>query len=220
MNIFKKTKTFIFILLSFLFTIIIIEIFSWYVLKTQWNNKDLRAPNNDYMKIYYERFHPLWHDNHELRIRKKLINFSNIFGFKNNVLSYHYKKYENFSSILETDNYGFFHNGNISSNKILFENKKIFKIFLVGGSSVAGKGATQNSKTIAANIENYLQQKFGNEIIVVNAAIFASTQYLNYLHYENYLFKFDPDVIIFLGGSNDFFYLLKLLVQTILYQFN
>ena len=205
-NILKKVKIFILIFLSLFITLIIIEISSWYVLKTHWNKKTNVAPNNNYVKIYYDRFHPIWHNNNDLRKRSNLVTFSNIYGMKFNPLSYHWKRYQDFESFIETDKYGFFHNGKIDSNDLIFTNNNKFKIFLVGGSSAAGKGADNNSNTIAANIEKYMNQKFGDKVFVLNAAVFGFTSTQEKLYYEHYLYKFKPDIVIFLHGTNDFYY--------------
>ena len=205
-NLLKKIKILTFIFLPLFITLIIIEIATWYVLKTQWNKKTNVAPNNNHVKIYYDRFHPIWHNNNDLRKRSQLITFSNIYGMKPNPLSLHWKRYQDFESFIETDQYGFFHNGKIDSNDLIFTNNKKFKIFLVGGSSAAGKGADNNSNTIAANIEKHMNQKFGDKVFVLNAAVFGFTSTQEKLYYEHYLYKFKPDIVIFLHGTNDFYY--------------
>ena len=53
-----------------------------------------------------------------------------------------------YSNNLETDRYGFIHNG------IDLEiTNETYNIFVTGGSTVEGRGSSSNSNTIAANLE-------------------------------------------------------------------
>lgn len=78
------------------------------------------------------------------------------------------------------------------------------RIVLIGGSSVAGTGATANDKTIASFLENKLQSDRKNNVRVINAGVggyYSPLQY-SYLAHE-LLPDYQPDLIIVLDGYND-----------------
>lgn len=101
---------------------------------------------------------------------------------------------------LETDQYGFVHNGYkraIGPDEYL--------IFIVGGSTVEGRGASSNATTIAAYLEKLLNQQSGKtRFRVVNAAVcgFMSYEELSFID-GKILQNFQPQMIIALDGRND-----------------
>jgi hypothetical protein len=110
-----------------------------------------------------------------------------------------------FPSSLQTDQYGFVDNGykkEIGSDEYL--------IFIVGGSTVEGRGASSNASTIAAYLEKILnQQTDKTRFRVVNAAVcgFMSYQEMSFID-GKILQNFKPKMIIAVDGRNDAYYVL------------
>jgi hypothetical protein len=112
-------------------------------------------------------------------------------------------KLPGYPSDLKTDQYGFVGNG----YKKEIENDE-YLIFIVGGSTVQGTGASSNAATIAACLERILNQRAGaNRFRVVNAGVggFVTYQQLSLIDGE-ILGKFKPKMILALDGLNDGFY--------------
>ena len=65
-----------------------------------------------------------------------------------------------------TDRYGFIHNGD-STREL---RQDAFKIFILGGSTVAGHGASCNDQTIPAQLEHIISEKY-REVQVVNVGV-------------------------------------------------
>jgi len=79
-----------------------------------------------------------------------------------------------------------------------------YRIFMVGGSTTFGSGATSDEKTIPA----HLQRKFveaGYKIEVINAGVGASDSREEAFKIRNLYKKFEPDLFIIYGGWNDSF---------------
>ncbi len=103
-------------------------------------------------------------------------------------------------SNLETDQYGFVHNG--YKKEI---DQRQYLIFLVGGSSAEGRGSSSNAATIAACLERILNQLAGkNSFRVVNAGVsgYVTYQELSLLEGE-IIPQFKPQMVIALDGRND-----------------
>ena len=83
-----------------------------------------------------------------------------------------------------------------------------FRAFVLGGSSVAGSGISNNEATIPARLQEILRTdpklSTHNAIRVINAGVggFFSNQELAYT--INTLAQYDPDLVIFLDGYNDY----------------
>lgn len=82
-----------------------------------------------------------------------------------------------------------------------------YRIFVFGGSSVAGQGAGHGSRTIAAYMEQQLGALApvpGKRVRVVNAGIggYYSTQELARLSFE--VLSYQPDLVVFFHGNNDY----------------
>ncbi len=116
--------------------------------------------------------------------------------WKPNVVA-HMPGYPNF---LETDRYGFIHNG------IDLEiEKETYNIFVTGGSTVEGRGSTSNSNTIAANLEKILKKKADRKNVrVINAGFSGDTTYQELTRIFGYLIpNFKVDMVISISGRND-----------------
>ena len=111
-----------------------------------------------------------------------------------------------YPSNLSTDRYGFIHNG---YSRVISDDD--FTIFIIGGSTVEGRGAGSNSQTIAAHLERILNNgklTRHNKIKVINAGLVGFNSFLEF----NLLFTriapgFKPDMVISLNGRNDWWYL-------------
>lgn len=82
-----------------------------------------------------------------------------------------------------------------------------YRIFIFGGSSVAGYGARTGDQTISGHLERILAESKplpGKRVRVVNAGIGAyySTQELARLAFE--VLQYQPDFVIFFHGNNDY----------------
>jgi lysophospholipase L1-like esterase len=79
----------------------------------------------------------------------------------------------------------------------------VFRIFLVGGSTVFGSASPDDT-----TISSFLQKKINNfdtglKIEILNAGITSSYSYTEKYLIENHLIKFQPDLIIIYSGGND-----------------
>jgi len=106
---------------------------------------------------------------------------------------------------LKTDSRGFIGNG--SNNVIEIEKPtKTYRIFLLGGSTVAGWRATSSKTTIAAYLERFLNSpnypKRNIQVINTGVVGYFSPQQLVRAQLE--LVHYRPDMIITLDGYNDF----------------
>lgn len=106
---------------------------------------------------------------------------------------------------LETDQYGFVHNG---YKKEIGDDQ--YLIFIVGGSTVEGRGASSNASTIAAYLERILNQQTGKtRFRVVNAAVCGYMSYQELSAIDGKILpNFKPKMIIALDGRNDAQYVL------------
>jgi len=106
---------------------------------------------------------------------------------------------------LATDRHGFIHNG---------EDRGIdgaaCVVFMVGGSTVEGRGASSNRTTIPAQLEALLQQSLSappGTLRVLNAGFSGRASYQQLSTIEGRLLpEFDPDLIVALDGWNDGYY--------------
>ena len=77
-----------------------------------------------------------------------------------------------------------------------------YRIFFVGGSTTFGFGASDNEKTIPG----YFEKEFNiteKNIEVINAGIGAAWSFSEEYLIQNYLIKYDPDLVIVYDGAND-----------------
>jgi len=106
-----------------------------------------------------------------------------------------------------------YHPGDNEINKfglrgLEFSNEKqsdVYRIFLVGGSTVFGDGV-ENHDTISSHLQNfYSGTQFDNikEIEIINAGINGATSKHESLLIKNKLSKMSPDMVIVYDGWND-----------------
>lgn len=94
----------------------------------------------------------------------------------------------------------------------------VFRIFLMGASTAYGLGGLwphiddrypvlKNSETIDAYLESALTAAFpGQSFEVINAAVTSTQTHHNLIYLNQTILKYDPDMVIFLDGFNDYFY--------------
>ncbi|MFA6003881.1 MAG: hypothetical protein WC881_07420 [Elusimicrobiota bacterium] len=105
---------------------------------------------------------------------------------------------------LGIDGNGFVHNG-YDRDLSLDRDKAL--IFLLGGSTVFGQGASSNTQTIAAQLERILNAGSGPRYRVVNAGFPAFNAYQQNQRLEGRILQdFRPAAVIALDGRNDGFF--------------
>jgi lysophospholipase L1-like esterase len=119
-------------------------------------------------------------------------------------LSYRFKPNTRYGNLVINE-HGFIGNGGNFPD--LFAKKKdICRIFILGGSSVAGSGASNNDKTITAQLENLLNNRLSQQFEVINAGVdgYFSFNELSYFLFD--IIWYQPDIVIFYNGYNDYAY--------------
>ena len=103
---------------------------------------------------------------------------------------------------LETDRDGFLPNRRGETSAI--DGDAELRVFMTGGSTVAGTGASSNETTIPAVLERLLVERTGRKINVVNAGCGAwySQNQVAFLAQELFAFH-SPDLLIVMDGYND-----------------
>lgn len=101
--------------------------------------------------------------------------------------------------------------------------ENVYRIIMLGGSTLYGIGATgiypstptlNNEQTISHYLDTKLKHhvsnsnigKDGKRIEVINAAVVAYTTFQHLVYFNEVLFEYDPDLVVFLDGHNDFYY--------------
>jgi len=104
---------------------------------------------------------------------------------------------------LSTNKYGFVSNDNFKHN--LLDNEK-YNIFMLGGSTVEGRGASSNKNTISSILERCLL-KHNNNIQVINAGFSGDFSYQEFLRFAGDIIpNYKVDYVISLTGRNDAHY--------------
>tara|TARA_B100001027_G_scaffold212469_1_gene181884 strand:- start:114 stop:1211 length:1098 start_codon:yes stop_codon:yes gene_type:complete len=99
---------------------------------------------------------------------------------------------------LSTDSTGLVHNG-ILRNKDELQNA----IFVLGGSTVEGWGASSNMKTIPAQLELCLNKNLTKKVVVANGGFQGDYSYQEFQRAVNIISRYNPKMIIILDGRND-----------------
>jgi hypothetical protein len=93
-----------------------------------------------------------------------------------------------------------------------------YRIFLMGGSTAYGTGGLwphiddkyavlKNSETIDAYLEQALSSALsGRKVEVINAAITSTWTHHNLIYLNQTILKYNPDMVLFLDGFNDYYY--------------
>jgi lysophospholipase L1-like esterase len=79
-----------------------------------------------------------------------------------------------------------------------------YRIFMIGGSTMFGAGATSDETTIPGYLQHLLNEKdFGFDIAVINSGIQGADSNTELNLIEQKLIRFSPDLIIIYDGWND-----------------
>ncbi len=86
----------------------------------------------------------------------------------------------------------------------------VFRIIMLGGSTVAGSRASCNEATIPAQLELLLNSdtRATEKCEVINAGVGGYTAYQEFAYYTSSLYRYQPDLVIFYDGFNDAAYAL------------
>ena len=92
--------------------------------------------------------------------------------------------------------------------------ENVFRIIMVGGSTVFGSGSTSDKTTIPGYLqEKFNEEKFNKEIEVLNAGLPGATSKEEVKYITDYLLEFNPDFLIIYDGWNDARYVSKTLLE-------
>jgi lysophospholipase L1-like esterase len=141
------------------------------------------------------------------------------------LLEYEFDPYKN---ILPTRNYrdtrGIQHNsvGFRRSSEVSIEKPAgTYRIFIMGGSTAYGVGGQwthlqrefqviRNEQTIDANLQKELNAALpGRKIEVINAAITSTWSHHHLIYLNQTILKYRPDMVIFIDGFNDYYFVDK-----------
>ncbi len=133
--------------------------------------------------------------------------------------------FDPYKNILNTPSYvdtrGVQHNSvgfRRSSEVRLLKPAGTYRIFLMGASTAYGLGGLwphiddrypvlKNSETIDAYLEQELQARFPDlSIEVINAAITSTQTHHNLIYLNQTILQYEPDMVLFLDGLNDYFF--------------
>lgn len=119
-------------------------------------------------------------------------------------LGYRVVPFERFRNVV-ADRYGFFHNGD-PDRDLSGKPPGTFRIVMLGGSTVAGDGASSSGTTIAAQLEQFLNatgDRSGRRYEVVNAGAPGYVSAQESILFDLELVHYAPDMVITLDGWND-----------------
>jgi lysophospholipase L1-like esterase len=102
-------------------------------------------------------------------------------------------------STISINNYGF-----RGLETTVEKSEDVFRIIMIGGSTLFGHGSSSNETTIPGYLQDIINknQKSKN-IEVINAGVNSLYSFTETYHIKNSLIKFNPDIIINYGGWND-----------------
>ena len=106
-----------------------------------------------------------------------------------------------------TDKYGFNIDGKRHAKNLETKEENEVRIFIVGGSTVQGRGLLDKNDPISARLEKKLNKKYTEKkIFVINTGTtsFISAQELSLIQ-NRIIYALKPDLIIVLNGTNDAF---------------
>lgn len=108
------------------------------------------------------------------------------------------------------------------SDKIYEKSKaeNTFRIIMLGGSTLYGIGATspypaapslKNNETVSYYLEQEINKTLNVEgadynVEIINAAVTAYTTFHHLVYMNEILYEYEPDLLVFLDGHNDFYY--------------
>ena len=170
----------------------VIELLSFAILKRSDQRQHGLAPWHSMVT----RFHPLFR-----HARPSEYVFDPYLGFRNRPDSFVY-------NVLATDHNGFIKNDRSAHDFAQRKQPGTIRVFLLGGSSIAGSGLASNQETISSRLESYLnahETHAGRRFEVINAATSSYTSAQELVLTDMYLMRFQPDIVVSIDGWNDFF---------------
>jgi hypothetical protein len=108
---------------------------------------------------------------------------------------------------LFVDDFGFIGNAEKSAQRSYRKPGDVYRIIVSGGSTVAGWGATSNTKTWPAVLERLLNERreeFANKNVeVINAGVFGYNITQEFIRFSTELIYMQPDMLIVFDGINE-----------------
>ena len=210
----KNKKILFKLLIVVIGSVILSELAGQLVLGTQYNCEP-RLQNSGIYKNQSEYFIKNLCDDYEdvktvqpvIRKEQEVMNFTQ---FIDKISLQNYKilsKQNSDFGILQPNQ----HSRTINSNEYGFRGREIsmnkdddtYRIIILGGSVAYGRFASSDEATISGNLEKMFSNNDNPKIQVINAALEGDTSCSDIKKTQEYLIKFDPDVIVILGGWND-----------------
>jgi hypothetical protein len=109
-----------------------------------------------------------------------------------------------------TNDQGFMTSGKLKFHYAVPKPKNIFRIIMIGGSTVEGYGAEGYSNNLPAKLQTTLDQKISvkgmgrfETIEVINAGVGAYHSAVEYLYLVSELIQYEPNLVIVYDGNND-----------------
>ncbi|MFC1828291.1 SGNH/GDSL hydrolase family protein [Thermodesulfobacteriota bacterium] len=171
----------------------------------------VKNPDMPHLKVAINRFHPLFRGEvsqtgNPIPPYRKM-DENNPFTF-NPHTGYANKPGSFYDRSIKVGSDGFLCNA--ECNEITVEKpENQIRIFILGGSTVAGSGVDNGALTISGQLEEMIAAKDvfpGKECRVINAAIGGAFSFQELVRYVDNVLKYDPNMVIFFDGHNDYRY--------------
>ena len=122
------------------------------------------------------------------------------------ILGYRYYKNHPYGKV-QTGSAGFVLNDpKESEKKLLPKDSQTKRIFMFGGSAVAGSGASSCDKTMSAQLEKILKEKFPHQNLeVINLGVGGYTCFQELISFLEVV-RYQPDLVVVFDAWNDFIY--------------
>ena len=200
-----KMKHLFVVLVIIIISVVLLEIFSF---GTLYLLSFTGTDSKEYLKSQISQFHPI------IRSRKKLggklippyqrTDESNPFTFDTHT-GYANKPGSVYSESLVIGADGFICNSECDELPIEKPVNEI-RIFILGGSTVAGQGVSSGKHTISGYLEDLINESnvFENKRVrVINAAVGGFFSFQGVVRFLDKVLKYQPDMAIFFNGVND-----------------
>lgn len=133
---------------------------------------------------------------------RKLYPADSLLGFRagKDIIASHHGKY-----LFITNSQGFFSIGEEDFSYALPKPEKIYRVIVIGGSTVQGDGAPTPADNLPAQIRSALQKRIptGKSLEVINAGVGGYHSAGELLYFASELINYSPDLVIVYDGWND-----------------